>query len=96
MILSINNLNGIFQPQIFQQNSPKDAPSQLGNFEEEDQAIISAEANMQYELEKFNSGADNLVELALSNVMARITTGAEVNAINVEKDMMDEVLKIGT
>ena len=98
MVSSINNINQIsFQPQrSVPQVPPPETSGSLASFDEEDNAIISAQAKMQYELEKFNSGSGDPLDLALSEVIAKTTVAAEVNVIQTKKDMFDEILKIGT
>lgn len=97
MVSSINNVQqSIFQPKFSQQQLPTiDTQESPTSFEAEDQAIISSQAKMQYELDKFNAGGDNAVDLALSCVVAKNTVSAEVNVINTKKDMMDTILDIG-
>lgn len=97
MISDINNVGqSSFQPQIFQRPEPSANKFEpMNSFEEEDNAIISSEAKLQYELEKFNSGGDNLVELIGASVTAKFTVEAEVNVINTKKDMMDCLLDMG-
>lgn len=91
---SVNNIQqGFFEPQNLQRQTAKsEAYSLSDSFIEEDQAIISAEAMLQNELEKFNSGGDNFVELAAACVLSKITVEANVNVINAKKDAMDAVL----
>ena len=93
----INNIQqGLFDPQISQPQTPKsDMHNPSDSFIEEDQAIISSEAMLQNELEKFNSGGDNFVELAAACVLSKITVEANVNVINAKKEAMDAVLNIG-
>lgn len=94
----LNNLEqSIFQPEVRSQNSgsTKATHDSQFSFDDEDQAIISAQAKLQNELDKFNSGGDNIVDLVTASVMARFTTSAEVNVINIEKDMFDTILSIG-
>lgn len=67
----------------------------LNSFASEDEAIISSEAKLLNELDKFNSGADNDVDLALANVMAEFTVDAEVNVVQAKKDMIESILEIG-
>lgn len=95
-----SNINNI--PQVsFSQKMPlpqaliNDEQEPSSSFDEEDKAIISSQAKLLNELDKFNSGGDNLVNLAEANVMAKITTEAEVNVINTQKDMLDSVLSMG-
>lgn len=100
MVSNINDVFNLdqstFQPQISQRKeSVPNFFGPLNSFSEEDEAIISSEAKLQYELEKFNSGGDNFVELMGASVMAKTTVETEVSVINTKKDMMDEILKIG-
>lgn len=97
MISGINNIQqGLFEPQSYQpQLSSVDAPEPSTSFDIEDQAIISSQARLQNELEKFNSGEGDLVNLALTSVMTKYTVSAEVNVINAKKDMFDEILEMG-
>lgn len=98
MVSGINNIEqSIFQPQLSQrQLSTKDMPSSSPtSFDIEDQAIISSQAKMQNELEKFNAGEGDPLDLALSSVIAKFTVSAEVNVIQAKKDMFDEILDIG-
>lgn len=99
MISDINNNNieqSFFHPQFPQrQVSTKDMHESLNSFADEDEAIISSEASLLNELEKFNSGADNLVDLMGASMTSKFTVSAEVNVINAKKDMMDSILDIG-
>jgi len=97
MISGVNNIEQTtFQPQFSQpQTSSKDSLEPMNSFADEDQAIISAQAKMLNELDKFNAGGDNLVELATASIIAKTTTEAEVNVINAKKHMMDDILDIG-
>jgi len=97
MVSGINNIEqSVFQPQTSARQLSTDSTSEpMTSFEDEDKAIISSQAKMQYELEKFNSGGGNDVNLAVSEVMAKTTVSAEVNVINTKKDMLDAVLDIG-
>lgn len=99
MVSDINNIGQSTFPYPMQMLQPVSTgvgtsePS--SSFDIEDQAIISSQAKLLYELEKFNSGEGDAVDLALAGVMAKLTTSAEVNVINTKKDMMDSILKIG-
>lgn len=102
MVSGVSNVGqNIFEPQIAPpqilqpQSSITDAPESSTSFYAEDNAIISSQAKMLYELDKFNAGNDNLLDLAVSCVVAKYTASAEVNVINTKKEMMDDILKIG-
>lgn len=101
MISDINsNIKSIqqsfLQPQIYQGQAPTAKPHESSiSFEDEDQAIISSEANLMNELDKFNSGQGDAVDLAMAGVTAKITTQAEVNVINSKKHMYDTLLDMG-
>lgn len=94
MISGINNIEkSVFQPEVSQkQPIPANTFEPIDSFYQEDEAIISSEAKLQYELEKFNSGGDNAVDLALANVTTKTTVNAEVNVINTKKNMLDVLL----
>lgn len=96
MVSGINNLAlGIYQQQMFQPQSHTVKTSEpLNSFDIEDQAIISAEAMLNNSLEKFNSGGDNGVELAVSGILAKTIVSANVNVINTKKEMIDDILKM--
>lgn len=98
MISDINSVYQVgFQAQSYtsKQTPVEETYEPASSFADEDQAIISSQAKLLNELDKFNSGADNYVELAVANVTAKFTAEAEVSVINTKKDMMDELLKIG-
>lgn len=95
MISGINNIEkSPYQTEFSPQKiTPADTSFEpLNSFYEEDQAIISSQAKMQYELEKFNSGGDNAVELAASTVIAKTTANVEVNVINTKTNMLNVLL----
>lgn len=99
MISDIRNIEqSDFQPQI--QFAPRQLPTEdtfepLNSFNDEDEAIISSQAKMLNELEKFNSGKGNELDLALAGVMAKTTVKAEVNVIDIKKDMLNTILDMG-
>lgn len=97
MISGINNINqSLFQPQVFQRKASEIYTQEsLNPFGDEDEAIISSQAKLLNELDKFNSGADNLVDLMGACVMSKITVEAEVNVIQAKKDMLDCILDMG-
>jgi len=97
MVSGINSIEqSVFQPQLSQRQVPTSGTSASPNsFDIEDKAIISAEAKLQNELEKFNAGGDNLVDLALAEVTSKITVAAEVNVIKTKKDMLDDISNMG-
>lgn len=85
-----------FQPEISQQQKPvKTNFEPLTSFADEDEAIISAEAKMLNELDKFNSGEDNLLNLVGAAVNAKHTVQAEARVIDTKKEMMDTILHMG-
>lgn len=102
MVLGINsNISNnieqnIFSSEVFQKKFPaENMQDSLISFADEDSAIISSQAKLHYELEKFNSGGDNLVDLIDTCVISKYTIAAEINVINTKKNMIDEVLEIG-
>lgn len=97
MVSEINNIKqSSFQPEFSKRQVPvNNGFEPLNSFADEDQAIISAQANMLNELEKFNAGEGDALDLVLASEMAKITVEAQVNVINAKTDMMDEILKLG-
>lgn len=97
MISGINNIQQSASPlQFTQRLSPTTETTEpLNSFADEDEAIISSQAKLQNELEKFNSGEGDALDLAVAGIMAKTTISAEVNVINAKKHMMDDILDIG-
>lgn len=96
MVSGVNNLGqyGV-QPESYRrQLASTESSASLTSFSVEDEAIISSEANLLNELEKFNSGEGDAIDLALASVMAKITVGAVVNVIQTQNDMFDSVMEM--
>lgn len=66
----------------------------LTSFDVEDQAIISAQAKLLNELEKFNSGEGEIVNLVVQSAISELAVAANANVINTKKEMMDTILDI--
>lgn len=64
----------------------------LNNFDIEDESIISAQAKILNELEKYNSGEGNEIDLALTCKMGELQVEAAVNVIKTKNEMMDAVM----
>lgn len=96
MISDINKVGqSNFVPEVSQKQAPaKESFDSLSSFADEDEAIISADAKMQYELEKFNSGGDNLLQLVGASVNAKFTAQAEARVVDTKKEMIDSILNI--
>lgn len=96
MVSGVNNIEqGFFQPQISnRQKTSLDAPASITSFDAEDEAIISAEAKLLSETEKFNSGEGNLVDLAVACVVTKNTVLAQLNVIQTKKDIIDDLLEM--
>lgn len=101
MVSGINNIQpSSFQPQISPSQISVDPSATksfepLNSFADEDEAIISSEAKLLSELDKFNSGKGDAVNLAVTGEMTKFTVGAEVDVVNAKKDMIDSVLEMG-
>lgn len=96
-ITKINNiptLTGLYAPSAV---SPKTDfnSSSLNNFDLEDKAIISEQAKMLNEMDKFNSGNGNEINLAVSQISGKNQIEACINVINTKKEMFDSILKLG-
>ncbi len=90
MIENVNGVQRIYPSGCF--NRP--SRGNLNNFDVEDKAIISSQAKMLNELEKYNAGESNEINLAITTVTGRTQIEAAVNVINAKKEMMDTVMKI--
>ena len=64
----------------------------LNSFENEDTAIISAQAKLLNELDKYNAGQSNETDLALTCINSKIQVNAAAKVINTKKEMMDTIL----
>lgn len=93
MVSGINNIEkSVFYPQY--SVSKTSGGSSLLDFDLEDSAIISSEAKLLNELNKYNAGESDELNLALARVNAKNTVSAEVNVIQAKKDMFDEILDL--
>lgn len=96
MVSSVNSTDGIyFSPYPVSSAPQKPVNTSLNSFDVEDKAIISAQARLMNELDKFNSGQVDAIDLAITTVTSKHQVEAMVNVINTKKEMMDTVLKIG-
>jgi hypothetical protein len=64
----------------------------LNNFDIEDESIISAQARILNELEKYNSGEGNELDLALTCKMGELQVEATINVIKTKNEMLDAVM----
>lgn len=92
MIQGIQNTSGInsYFPSGNKTNVPKNEP--LNSFETEDTAIISAQAKLLNELDKYNSGESNELDLALAGITSKNQVKAVARVIKTKKEMFDAVL----
>jgi len=67
----------------------------LNSFNTEDEAIISSQAKLLNELDKFNSGQNSIVELAITNINCKNQVDAAIKVINTKNEMIKTVLEIG-
>lgn len=92
--MMIESIGQTPQLQDVQPTSYKRPVSSLTNFDLEDQAIISAQAKILNELEKFNAGEGNEFELAVANITGKIQVEAAVNVIKTKDEMMDTLMEM--
>ncbi|EKE04234.1 MAG: hypothetical protein ACD_20C00095G0013 [uncultured bacterium] len=93
MIPEIGNITKLdYAAQTIKSNTDIRRP--LTSFDVEDQAIISAQAKLLNELEKFNSGEGDIVNLAVQSAISELTVTANANVINTKKEMIDTILDI--
>ncbi|MCK7514856.1 MAG: hypothetical protein MZV70_69875 [Desulfobacterales bacterium] len=93
MISEIQGSSPIYYPSKYDNlEMPKSRP--LHNFDIEDKAIISAQAKLLNELEKFNSGQGDVVDLAVTSIKSEQEVAANVKVINTKNHMLDAVMGI--
>lgn len=88
-IQSSNNINSYFFPEKkgnFVANEP------LNSFETEDTAIISSQAKLLNDLDKYNSGQRDELDLALTCITSKNQVKAVARVIDTKKEMMDTIL----
>jgi hypothetical protein len=90
----IGNITGSQEVQFPQYSNPGRPAGSLLNFDVEDEAIISAQAKILNELEKFNAGAGNELDLALATVMGEIQVEAAATVIKTKDEMVAAVMDI--
>ena len=90
----IGSISGSQEVHFPQYSNPGRHCGSLLNFDVEDEAIISAQAKILNELEKFNAGAGNELELALASVTGEIQVEAAATVIKTKDEMMDAVMDI--
>ena len=64
----------------------------LNSFETEDTAIISAQAKILNELDKYNSGQSDELNLALTCITSKNQVKAVARVISTKKEMLDTIL----
>ena len=94
MIENISASQQIYYTPYVNNSSQSFTGSSLTNFDVEDRAIISAQAKMLNELDKFNAGEGNEIDLALATVTGRIQIEAAVNIIKTKEEMMDTLFEM--
>jgi len=94
MIQSINPLK-IYSDQYSVPSSQKRSSISLEPpfvYENEDTAIISAEAKMLDELDRYNSGESNELKLVMTSNEAKYQVMANSRVIKVQKEITDSVM----
>jgi len=90
MINGIQSAERVFN--YTQGTSPKVSREPLTSFEKEDTAIISAEAKMLNELDKYNSGESNEINLAVTCIESKNQVAAAAKVIKTKSEMLDTLL----
>jgi len=69
------------------------ASEPLDSFDGEDKAIISSEAKLLNEMDKYNSGQSDELNLAVTCITSKTQVEAEAKVIDTKKEMLDTVIK---
>ena len=67
----------------------------LHSFAKQDEAIISAQAKLLNELDKYNSGNGDEISLALTCVTSKLDIEANIKVIQAKDEMLGTILKLG-
>lgn len=90
-----SNIPKIYAPSGIKLQTDNTYSSTLNNFDLEDKAIISAQAKMLNEMDKYNAGTGNEIDLAVSQILGKSQVEACANVINTKKEMFNSILKLG-
>jgi len=77
----------------FTKSQPQQAP--LQNFDVEDKAIISSQAKILNELDKYNNGQSDELNLALTTMTSKHQIEASLSVIKTKNELLDSIMKIG-
>ena len=92
MIQGIQNSSSINPYSPSEKKANFTANESLNSFETEDTAIISAQAKLLNELDKYNTGQSNEIDLALTCITSKHQVQAVARVINTKKEMLDTIL----
>lgn len=99
MFSGIENLNStVVYAQSYsvknQGAKPEQKSGSLYSFEEEDKAIISAQAKLLNEIEKYNSGESDEIKLALTSIESKNQVKVAAKVIKSKIEAFDSILEI--
>lgn len=92
MIQEIMNSRGINSFYAIGKKEKYAINESLNSFEDEDEAIISAQAKLLNELDRYNSGQGNEIDLAVACITSKTEVAANARVIETKKEMMDTIL----
>lgn len=92
MIQGIQNTLNINPYSPYDKKINSIANKSLNSFETEDTAIISAQAKLLNELDKYNSGQSDELDLALTCITSKNQVKAVARVIKTKNQMLDTIL----
>jgi len=92
MIQGIQNTSNISSYFPYEKKADFVTNEPLNSFETEDTAIISAQAKILNELDKYNSGQSDELNLALTCITSKNQVKAVARVISTKKEMLDTIL----
>ena len=92
MIQGIQSSSSISSYFPYEKKTDFTANEPLNSFETEDTAIISAQAKILNELDKYNSGQSAEINLALTCITSKNQVKAVARVISTKKEMLDTIL----
>jgi hypothetical protein len=95
MVQSVNNIAGLSNyPSVdFTKSQQQQVP--LQNFDIEDKAIISSQAKILNELDKYNNGQSDELNLALTTMTSKHQIEASLSVIKTKNEILSQITKIG-
>ena len=100
MVESINDVKSLNVAALKKQMSDFNETKKLEtnkkrSFEQEDQALISAQSKLLNEMERFNSGEGNIVDMSTTIAITTTQVDAAIKIMKVKYSILKDVMSLG-